>query len=214
MPLLSNGLRRLFKGKPNQPTGWVKLFGLEHWWQDELNESDRQAVRSVDPEFDNANIISSGANPAWMLLGIAIQLRKRSRSTSLRLIAKGEELAGAGNAVIQHFFYSELIRFYYPDRDAISGALESAIRTCQRQIAISPKVIAAMQRDDPKLGAPGAISHRGYKQLAIIYEKQDRFRDARSVAAQAKEAGWAGDWDNRIARLEKKIAKTDDQGEA
>ncbi len=50
-------------------------------------------------------------------------------------------------------------------------------------------------------------SHHGYKQLAIILEKQGDFQGARTLCEQAKAQGWKGDWDARIARLNKKLAK-------
>ena len=50
-------------------------------------------------------------------------------------------------------------------------------------------------------------SHHGYKQLSIILEKRGDFRGASDLCCQAKAEGWKGDWDSRIARLEKKLAK-------
>ncbi|AOL23976.1 hypothetical protein Ga0102493_112978 [Erythrobacter litoralis] len=50
-------------------------------------------------------------------------------------------------------------------------------------------------------------SHHGYRQLAIILEKRGDYRDALALSEQAKGQGWKGDWDSRITRLTKKLAK-------
>lgn len=50
-------------------------------------------------------------------------------------------------------------------------------------------------------------SHHGYKQLAIILEKRGDYAGAGALSEQAKEQGWKGDWEARIARLDKKITK-------
>lgn len=50
-------------------------------------------------------------------------------------------------------------------------------------------------------------SHHGYKQLAIILEKRGDYVAAGALSEQAKEQGWKGDWDARIARLNKRISK-------
>ena len=50
-------------------------------------------------------------------------------------------------------------------------------------------------------------SHHGYKQLAIILEKRGDYVAAGALSEQAREQGWKGDWDARIARLNRRIAK-------
>lgn len=50
-------------------------------------------------------------------------------------------------------------------------------------------------------------SHHGYKQLAIILEKRGDYVAACALSEQAREQGWKGDWDARIARLNKRSAK-------
>jgi hypothetical protein len=48
--------------------------------------------------------------------------------------------------------------------------------------------------------------HVGYKQLAIIRERAGDYAEALRLSKEAKREKWAGDWENRIARLEKKSA--------
>ncbi len=47
-------------------------------------------------------------------------------------------------------------------------------------------------------------SHKGYEQLAIILNKQGKDDEAIKLCNEAKNQGWAGDWDKRIARYSKK----------
>ncbi len=47
--------------------------------------------------------------------------------------------------------------------------------------------------------------HIGYKQLAIIKDKQKNYDEVISICLKAKEEGWNGDWDNRIAKAKKKL---------
>jgi hypothetical protein len=50
-------------------------------------------------------------------------------------------------------------------------------------------------------------SHHGYKQLSIILQKPGGVNEALALCQQAKEQGWQGDWENRIARLQSQLKK-------
>jgi hypothetical protein len=65
---------------------------------------------------------------------------------------------------------------------------------------------AAKHDDDPSL--PG---HKGYQQLAVILEKQGRFQEAIDLCTQAAQQGWGGDWEHRIERNAKRLAKLTSQ---
>lgn len=47
--------------------------------------------------------------------------------------------------------------------------------------------------------------HVGYRQLAIILEKEGKIIEAINIAKKAQSNGWNGDWDSRILRLTKKV---------
>lgn len=76
-----------------------------------------------------------------------------------------------------------------------------AVRYCEKQIAYAPMAIRANRMNPQTKGLP---QHYGYKQLAIIHEKQGRFNDAIGLCKQALEEGWKGDWETRIRRLQQK----------
>jgi hypothetical protein len=55
---------------------------------------------------------------------------------------------------------------------------------------------------------PGKLGeHTGYKQLCIIRAKEENWQEVIRLAEQAKSEGWAGDWDKRIEKAQKKLEK-------
>ncbi|MDR8522104.1 hypothetical protein [Shewanella fidelis] len=50
-------------------------------------------------------------------------------------------------------------------------------------------------------------SHTGYKQLIIILEKEGEIKGALKLAKQALKQGWTDDYEKRIDKLNRKIAK-------
>ena len=112
--------------------------------------------------------------------------------------------SGKQDVLALHFAYQTLTEIWYRDRETIPGALEEATRACQRQIELAIPAAAAFRKDLPDRPLPG---HVGYKQLTIIYDKQGKYAEAIRVAQQAKKQGWAGDWDKRIERYQRKLSK-------
>ncbi len=105
-----------------------------------------------------------------------------------------------------HFTYSEMIPIYYRDRDGDSAAVDAAIATCEKQVALAPEAAQAFKVEYPTDSElPG---HRGFNQLAIIREKERNYPEVIRLASEAMAQGWAGNWENRIARCEKRLAKS------
>ena len=100
-----------------------------------------------------------------------------------------------------HFFYQTQIEFYYRDRNT-QERLNRAINACQRQIAYAATAASAFKRQYPTQPLP---SHKGYTQLAIIFERQKKYPAAINLCSAAKKDGWYGDWGGRIARCNKKL---------
>ena len=101
----------------------------------------------------------------------------------------------------QHFAFIEEIKVHYKQREQGPKFLDRAITACEKQIAMSADDSAAFKAD----GFSPLPSHTGFKQLAIIYEKQGNLTGAIDLAKRAKREGWAGDWDKRIARCQKRL---------
>jgi hypothetical protein len=98
----------------------------------------------------------------------------------------------------------DLIRAAYAERDTDPEALCAAVAACERQIALGPRAARAFRRGSPDQPLP---SHTGFKQLAIIREKQGDFAGAIELSRQAMQQGWGGDWGKRIERCERRAGK-------
>jgi hypothetical protein len=108
-------------------------------------------------------------------------------------------------AIARHFALQVLIREFYRDRESDPSALQAAIDACREQIAIAPEVAAAMRNSYRNSPLP---RHVGYEQLATILEKAKDYAAAVALASEAKAADWNSDWDKRIARCQRRLAKS------
>lgn len=91
------------------------------------------------------------------------------------------------------------------NRDIDSEALDKAIYFCKEQIKLAPKVKQKLLKESPAGILP---VHIGYKQLAIIYEKQKRYAEALKISKEAFAEGWnLDDCSKRIEKLIIKLSK-------
>ncbi|OYD09531.1 tetratricopeptide repeat protein [Paludifilum halophilum] len=102
--------------------------------------------------------------------------------------------------------YKEQAQYWYKQRNHQSEALEKTIRYCKKQIRYAPMAIRAHRMDPLSKGK--LPHHYGYKQLAIIYDKQGKHDEAIRLCRQALEEGWNGDWEERIHRYRKNRDKS------
>lgn len=123
-----------------------------------------------------------------------------------RLILKGVELGEGttGSVLDRHFIYHNMITIYYRDRTRDPDALELAIGACKEQIALAPSAAKGFLSEYPKQDLP---EHTGYKQLAIVREKQGNLKEAIELSESASNQGWAGDWEKRIQRCHRRMKK-------
>lgn len=151
--------------------------------------------------------------------------RNRDKDIWIKLSESWHHFANPYTAPVdRHFALNDTMRAYYRKRD-VPEFLDKTIATCKFMISMEKTVAVAMfdtglGRIQPEnmhlfgdrvvhteLGPQVLPGHPGFKQLTIIYEKQKEFQSALDVCVQARDAGWDGDWDKRIARLEKKLGK-------
>jgi hypothetical protein len=99
--------------------------------------------------------------------------------------------------------YQTIIQINYRNRES-EEYLKAAVDACLNMISFAPEAARAYKSKFPERQLPG---HKGYEQLAIIYEKQGRFHDAITVSQQAASQQWDGDWAKRIERCGKKLMK-------
>jgi hypothetical protein len=133
------------------------------------------------------------------------------------------------NILDLHFKYNELIKEYYKKRNEEPEALKKAINYCKKQIDIADKAMESFKKEykermkrtyefesnkttfeeylrkEKKKHPFDPPSHRGFKQLAIIKYKQERYKEVIELCKKAKKQGWNGDWDKRIERARKKL---------
>ena len=198
--------------------GKIGSHGLVDWWMSTFTEQERTYILT---KYKPLIIGSAGDDPPSLdqilqrdgslvipLSALATWFQSpQDRHIARRLLVKSEELSegSKGKVLDRHFVYSNMIPIYYRDRNEDPEALDLAIRACEKQIELGPQVSRAFQAEYPTQELP---SHRGFTQLAIIREKEHNYLEAINLAREALRQGWAGDWENRIARCEKRLAKS------
>ena len=192
------------------PSGLLAYHRLTDWWLSAFSEEQRAyIIQKVDPSgemsFASGNILSSSQSSASFLISLVSYFQSKADSgIGLELLKKAEQLnSGAEKNVLdEHFYLLNLLKLNYRRRDIEPDALQLAIEACEKQIAIAPLSAKAFLKAYPKSTLP---SHTGFEQLAIIKEKQGALEEAISLCKRAKQQGWNGDWDIRIARCERKL---------
>lgn len=153
--------------------------------------------------IDKGNTI--GCDPARassLLSGLSSWFKDRKHD-HIQFAILSECERRARTVLDRHSVYSQFIEYWYRLRDERDGARDQAITYCHWQISLSKDAAKAWRKQH---GNP-LPSHVGFKQLAIIYEKDGHLTEAVELCRQAKKDGWAGDWDRRITRLSGKLAK-------
>ena len=198
--------------------GQIGYFGLTDWWLLEFTQAERDYIESVycpmgpgeeSPEkpLTQGEIIESSGSILQLLVGLSSWFRKPDdRPIAHRILAKAEELIARSDIIQVHFLFSSMGETYYKDRSD-PESLAKAIATYEQQVAIAPKVAAAMKRQYPKSVRFVMPAHQGFKQLAIIREKEKDFQGAIGFCQTALKQGWDGDWSKRIERCKKKLQK-------
>jgi hypothetical protein len=188
--------------------GLIGYLGLSDWWFGSFTDDERSTIRQTYTpfggcHFDDGDVQFSQFTPLSFLTGLAAWFAKEHlRSIAYRVLGKASTYLRSANEPLDvHFFCQSQIEICYRDRHTQKG-LARAISACREQIAYATTAAAAFKREYPTLPLPG---HKGYTQLAIILEKQQRYSEAVHLCSDAKKSGWCGDWDARIARCNKKL---------
>lgn len=207
----------------------IRELGIGEWWDNELSNNERETFDNTIEdaevthegffnttrfhcEMEGDELITKSKSPGGYLASmcafekdpeVAIKIARKAKSLLDQTDLLKLELREFTEL---HFDYQGLIRLFYRRRDTIPGALEDAMSCCRSVIRISPEVIKDPEmRMPPDYKLPSSI---GYDQLAIIAEKQKNYPAAIKISKLANSQGWAGDWEGRIERCEKKMAKS------
>lgn len=205
------GLLDFFKRKP-QIKGAIGYFGLTSWWLSTFTTLEQQyIVNKFEPlggqgnSLTEGNIILRSDTAVSFLTNLAGWFTKKDdRHLAYKILEKaGEILSGSAKPLDIHFFCQSNIETYYKERKK-PEYLEKAILACRQQIEFAPIAANAFKRDSAFKKDP-LPSHKGYQQLSIILEKQNKYQEVIDLCCKAEEQGWADDWEKRIERCEKKI---------
>lgn len=102
-----------------------------------------------------------------------------------------------------HFAYQAVMETAYKLRDD-EGWLELAVWAARSQVAISSRVAASMKATDYEdLPLP---RHVGYERLVILADKAGDDQEVLRLCGTATAQGWAGTWDKRAAKAQKRLA--------
>jgi hypothetical protein len=191
--------------------GSIGYFGLEDWWLTAFSDDERHYIQATfQPLGSSGNSLTTGiiSYTSETVVGMLGSLagwfyRKEDRAIAHKILDKAVELSSDAPVLDVHFLYQQMIETYYKDRDN-SEYLNKAIEACRRQIALAPEAAKEFQAEYSDSPLP---EHKGYKQLAIILEKQGSFQEAIDISHQAESQGWAGEWSRRVERCEKKLEK-------
>ncbi|MBT1017608.1 hypothetical protein KJY77_00405 [Canibacter sp. lx-72] len=208
--------------------GEIGYYGLEDWWLHELDESERKliintykpmGVSNSKSTLLMSNVESSQTTAFW--LSVLAGWFKPNDPEQSRLILKiadkawevKENLSPAtGDDAIfsKHLALGALAEIYYRFRED-PLLLERCKAAAQMQVEMQSEAMKAYIRIEKRLAVPGKKnqsiiypSHKGFKRLAIILEKEKRYEDALKLLEGAANSKWDGDWDKRIERIKKK----------
>ncbi len=190
--------------------GEIGYYGLGSWWLETFNDADR---RELQRAYDQTGMslatgpvresCHSSAVKFLSVLGSRYSVRQRV-DLATRVFDHAERLADTNaTAIERHVLYCARLDFSYYHRDRSSLFFDDAVRCCQQMIQIADAAAAEFRC----LANCPPPPHPGFRQLAIIREKQGRFLEAIELCQQAEALRWEGDWRDRTARLQKKAIK-------
>ncbi|MCL4735367.1 MAG: hypothetical protein KJ050_10575 [Candidatus Omnitrophica bacterium] len=195
----------------------LRRLGLMDWWenhvsiQEELPFDQMIAQVAGNPACEPRFVTDSA--PSYLsFLSSRCSIDNPGLSDLLHKKAF-QSVSRPGDYIDFHFDCSDCILNHYRRRSD-PAHLDRSILWCQRMIEIASEVAWAFPvvYGDSALCSTGP--HLGFHQLSVILEQQRRFQEAIDLSIKARESGWrdniAGDpsdWDYRISRLRKKLAK-------
>lgn len=190
-------------------------YNLEEWWEKELSNYEKNHISQkyqplstgIGNRAETTNSNNTPSIPDFVFLAQLSNwfLSKEEFDIARKIVEKAESLFDPSktNILDLHFYYYNLLKFYYKNRDN-PICYDKAKECCQKQIGISKKAKKCFESEYKNSPLP---SHTGYEQLCIIYEKEGKFKEAFALAQDAEKEGWNGDWESRMKRLEKKMKK-------
>jgi len=191
--------------------GYIGFYNLTDWWLHKLSDEERKIIlirynskgeknplTEIELYGTSQTIISYLSSMYTTLADVKFLLEKIEKKLY-------ESFDESDNRMIldMHFFYQTKIGFSLKDKEN-NLYLDELIASCNKQINFAKKAANAFKKEYKKQPLP---SHVGYWRLAVILEKEKKYEDSIKICKQALSQEWAGDWEHRIERCQKKIEK-------
>ncbi|WP_433628382.1 tetratricopeptide repeat protein [Halomicrococcus sp. NG-SE-24] len=195
----------LFQPKETVPD-LIEALDLKEWYVS-LPEKQRQKLHQYSTSFDiggevntlEQSVKKTPQTAQVYLNGVGSTAASEKEYEFAEMVLLSALEFDDGTATSTHFTYNELVDVYYKQRDDREDALEKCIKYCKKDIEIASDFVNEFG-EVPRIPS--------FKRLAIIYEKQSRYKDALEVCDQALEIGTTdgtkGGFEDRKERIRKK----------
>lgn len=188
--------------------GYIQQLKLETYW-DSCSPSEKEMIRDMWYKMYNINHVE------WDTKGVKLSSPLKVNACEL-LTVTGEKLCAVKSyetaektfkaAVnwtkdpqLLNRIYESMLDMYYKMREEREDALDLCAESCQKSIALFPKL------EDAE-GIEGAA----FKRLAIIYENQQKYTEAIQISELAMKYGLTdgtkGGYAGRTEKLKKKVS--------
>jgi hypothetical protein len=185
---------------------WKSPLSKGDWWNEAFTSEERLLIEEAYKPLgqQTAETVVRSDCPFQMGYLFGHLKKEHTRKLGYKLIERADSLIIDDAPVLSlHFYWKHRGDFYYRWRNLDNFALDSAVESYKRQIQIASKAIEEFVKEDwgflPK--------HGGYDQLRIIEEKRGNLSLALELCEKASSEGWAGNWENQVSRINKKLSK-------
>jgi len=188
----------------------LKVLELDEWYSS-LSEDEQQKLYEYSTAFGaggeynqlNKPVQSTSQTQQGYLKGVGEKaLSDKDYEFAEQILLKALD-ADDSNPTDKHFVYNSLIKLYYKQREDREDAIENCIKYCKKDIDSINGFLDAWDGEPPRISA--------FKRLAIIYDKQENYREAIEICDKALKLGLSdgtkGGFEGRKERLQNKIAQ-------
>jgi len=191
--------------------GYLSYYNLVDWWLNDFSEKERNFIINKYKSENEKNPLTEiefygTSRTVISFLSDMFNYMSEEKTIQQIISKKIYELfdKNDSNMILDmHFFLQSKIEFAYEDKEN-QLYLNNLIDACNEQINFANISSKAFKKEYKKEPLP---SHTGYKRLAITLEKEKRYKEAIKVCKKALSQKWAGDWEHRMERCQKKLDK-------
>ena len=202
------------KLRRNKIEGMIGYLGLEDFWMSLSFEQSQAMIRysrsglgaSAENSPNEGKISYSSAKPlSYLGCFIGWAVADHNYELAEKIILYCNKIYEKATPVEKHFYLMSAADCYYKQRDIRNGALDLAEKYDLIDIALFPKYKAPLMKE------MGGLLPRipSFQQLAILYEKAGKYREAIDICKQAIDYGLTdktkGGYPGRIEKLQKKL---------